>query len=496
MLALAGLLAASPGLAADRAAVQAVADTRLALRQQGFKTDLAEFNLSTSPELQARAAILTNTVQARSAGIFPGHPNLLQPVGNDSALVLWSLDALSREGGSGANGSDRLTWADFRYHVNLHQAVYDPACTALQSGSIRFSVDANRGSGLRLPHLAVVKDLAQTMGDRTLLALHDGHPAAAWTNLMAATRLVTAYQPEPVEISHLVRFACAVLAYNTAWEALQTNGWSQEQLARLQQEWESVDYFTSLPETAAFSRACGMADCERERSGEDDPQPTYLEFVKESIQFPTALWSELDNRWAAARRRERGNFDAEQALMLFYRDREVELRQAVKAPTWAAMEQLPGVTNLIPFRFPSQSRVAATMNIRAMGVAAQLRGPVFLSRAAEAEALRRVLITAIALERYRGGHGAYPKTLTDLTPVFLKTPRLDFMNGQPLHYRLSADGHFLLYSVGLDCVDNGGKLRRSGQIVGLERRRSPNALPREYDLVWPLPATAATLGHE
>ena len=41
-------------------------DTRRELRRQGFKTDLADFNFSTSDELRARAAALTtlgNTVR-------------------------------------------------------------------------------------------------------------------------------------------------------------------------------------------------------------------------------------------------------------------------------------------------------------------------------------------------------------------------------------------------------------------------------------------------
>ena len=36
-----------------------VAETRRALRQQGFKTDLSEFNFSISAEMRARATALT-----------------------------------------------------------------------------------------------------------------------------------------------------------------------------------------------------------------------------------------------------------------------------------------------------------------------------------------------------------------------------------------------------------------------------------------------------
>ena len=38
---------------------KALEETRRALRQQGFKTDLGEFNLSADAEFQARAAALT-----------------------------------------------------------------------------------------------------------------------------------------------------------------------------------------------------------------------------------------------------------------------------------------------------------------------------------------------------------------------------------------------------------------------------------------------------
>ena len=232
-----------------------------------------------------------------------------------------------------------------------------------------------------------------------------------------------------------------------------------------------------------------MADCERECSGgDDDTKPTYGEFVKESIRFPSGIWYELNDRWEAARKRQRGNFDLEQELMLFYRDREVELRNAAKAPTWADMQQLPGVTNSVLFRSRSPSLLAAMMNLKETGFGAQRRKSAFLGRAAQAEALRRVLITAIALERYRGKLGSYPKTLTELTPSFLPTPLRDFMNGQPLCYRRTDDGHFLLYSVGLDGVDNGGKLRGSWRVSGQTQLRDWNAPPPEFDLVWPLRA--------
>jgi hypothetical protein len=65
---------------------------------------------------------------------------------------------------------------------------------------------------------------------------------------------------------------------------------------------------------------------------------------------------------------------------------------------------------------------------------------------------------ACALERYRLAHGAYPETLDPLVPQFIgKLPR-DIINGQPLIYRRTDDGLFLLYSVGWNETDDGGQI--------------------------------------
>ncbi len=476
----------------DSAAQKSTDDARQLLRQQGFKTDLAEFDFSTSPELRAREAILKNTVSNRFSGSFPEHPNLLPPIGNNSAVVVWKLDSLKRESRSSYDDNEQLSWNEFREAINQNQSLYDPACLAILSGPIRFNLDASRGSDILLPHLAIMKNLAQTFGDRTLLALHDGNQSATWTNLLAATRLITAYEPEPVEIAHLVRFACARLAYNTVWQTLQTNGWSDQQLARLQAEWEATDYFTNLPDTMAFKRASSAAACQQDR------QPSFLdgmtvnEFVKESFHHPQYIVPAITSYMTRLKNARHGGYEDEKNALLFYRDRELELRHAITLPTWATMRPLPGVTNHAIFQSQHYSRMHAMLNLREI----QQRGSGFLGRAAEAEVGRRIIVTAIALERYHAKYGAYPKTLIELAPAFLKIVPVDFMDGQPLHYHLTDDGHFLLYSVGLDCVDNDGKMRRSWRDDGFDRPPRPNTPEAEFDLVWPRPNSDASWQEE
>src|SRR5207244_3633797 len=117
--------------------------------------------------------------------------------------------------------------------------------------------------------------LENTFAMQTVLALHDGQKDAAWTNLLAATCLVTAYTPEPIDISHMVRFACAGLAYVATWNALQSHDWSDAQMAELQRRWESVDFWSDLPETAAFARADTAAECHLQRQRPLSPNVTF-----------------------------------------------------------------------------------------------------------------------------------------------------------------------------------------------------------------------------
>ncbi len=496
VLVMAGLCVIFYPLPPDAAAQRAVAETRQALRAQGFKTDLADFNFSTTSEQQAREAILHNTIGPPGPRPIIYYPNLQQPVGNNSTMVVWKLESLEPALRVSGNDNTEVSWNGFRAVINQNQKEVDAVCTAFMSGSVRWTLDARQGAGLRLPHLAVMKNVTQTLCSRTVIALHDGDKNAAWTNLMAATRLVSAWELEPAEVSHLVRFADTALTFGAFWQALQINGWPDEKLLRLQREWESVNFFTNLPEIEAFNRASLVAQCQRESQEWHSGPMSAGEFINASLHFPLGVWQELKYSYSQRQYFQLGMYVDEKHLMLFYRDREVEMRDALQAPNWTAMRQLPGVMRTIPFQSKYRSRMQTILNLREMNTRVQREDSSLLARAARAEVQRQLIITAIALERYRGKNGSYPNSLAKLAPEFMPAVPLDFMDGEPLRYRPTTDGHFLLYSVGLDCVDNGGTMQRSFRDMGYEQPPDRNAPQPEFDLVWPLPAGAAATQEE
>jgi hypothetical protein len=93
---------------------------------------------------------------------------------------------------------------------------------------------------------------------------------------------------------------------------------------------------------------------------------------------------------------------------------------------------------------------------------------------------RRALVVTLALEAFRAERGGYPASLAELAPAYLDEVPVDTMDpdGGPLSYLASYDSDapaderrpYLLYSVGWDGEDEGGRHERRSEIDGRWRR--------------------------
>ena len=73
------------------------------------------------------------------------------------------------------------------------------------------------------------------------------------------------------------------------------------------------------------------------------------------------------------------------------------------------------------------------------------------------QALVNEAMVACGLERFRLARGFYPQAIEELSPDFVKQLPRDVVNGEPLKYSRAADGGYLLYSIGWNEKDDGGK---------------------------------------
>lgn len=93
----------------------------------------------------------------------------------------------------------------------------------------------------------------------------------------------------------------------------------------------------------------------------------------------------------------------------------------------------------------------------------ELQVTQFLLPEARVAAEERATITALAVERWRlHHHDQLPDSLGQLVPQYLSAIPIDPFNSRPLHYRKRSGG-FIVYSVGPDFTDDGGKRQLPGK---------------------------------
>ena len=477
---------------------RAVEQTRRELRQQGFKTELTDFNFTLPADISARANTIVSASQSLQSLRYVHNLEPMEAVGTNVALAMSPMALV--ETSVSAYDPSRTTnlWPLLRAELNNYTEALDHVCATLLAGPVKFQPNIKTNGGILLPYLAGQRSLATTLAAQAVLDMHEQNTNGMVTNLLGLSRLVTAWSPEPVEISHLVRFACASVALGAIWESMQTDLWQDEQLVRLQREWESAQFFDGLPETAELSGASMVTMCQAARAESYWANfGGWANLLQEVRNSPSSgfrsLWWVIQGVRTQADYRHRGGYEDERALLLYFRDRREEFTQAASASTWAEMRFLPGATNMQVFQGDQASRIGVMMNLKHLAFGSQSSGRTLIARAAETEACRRLIVTAIALERFALKHKTYPQSLAEVVPAFLPAVPLDFIDGKELRYQRFADGRYLLYSVGLDGVDNGGQMKALEQFNSHHPPRVGGLAPphQDTDLVWPLRATQA-----
>lgn len=356
--------------------------------------------------------------------------------------------------------------------VLLALSKYDSALEELRQASLRpaaqFPVYSNpdRPFDMLLPHLSLLKRCGQFLQLRAIAELQNNQSQAALDDVKLSLRLTESLRGEPFLICHLVRIAILNLALQPIYEGLAEHQWSDAQLAELDAELAKLDLLADYQQSMRGERACQVGMIEFLRSAHDRPRAYSNLFVDSEnmsmnnamvllINFAPSGWFYL-NELAVAR------MNQEFLLPLADVQNRIVSPEAVSRASSAETD------------FVSKSpRVAfiARMIYPALGGA--VRKSAF---AQEAVDLARV---AIALERCRLAHGDYPDSLDSLAPQFIEKIPHDIINGQPLHYRRTSDGQFVLYSVGWNETDDGG-------VVVLDKKTGP-VRQNEGDWVWRYP---------
>ncbi|MGA2869662.1 MAG: hypothetical protein ABSF34_10940 [Verrucomicrobiota bacterium] len=335
--------------------------------------------------------------------------------------------------------------------VLLALGKYDPVIEQLRADShlpySRFPViyDTNDPADILLPHLAATQRIAQVLNLHGLAELDNDQPNGTFDDIKLSFRLIDASRTDPFLISHLVRLALLNLTLQPVWEGLAKHEWSDDQLVALDADLARLDFLADY-ETSLHSERAGKIAIIHFLQHQRSPGKLkgFLNIISNNHNYPNA--NTLRN-WLYYFLAPNGWFE-ESKINLSRYSAEYEI------PVANSTAQVVSVSK------DNIALAAQTTEIQRGNFIRQILIPAWWGDPSEKFAYGQTCVNlariAIALERYRLAHGEFPESLDPLAPQFMSELPHDIINGQPLHYRRTADGQFVLYSVGWNETDDGG----------------------------------------
>lgn len=343
------------------------------------------------------------------------------------------------------------------------------------------------------PVVVNVKRAAQGLSIATLHELREGRLDAANSNLCALVKLAVIQKPEPLVICQLVRQACMAIAFNATWQALQTSGWTDAQLAALQSAWTACDLPGDMGKAFEMERAMLMdfyrqIGASRATLDQVIGQREGAEWTGLTGSLPTqGFWLHYIHLpiWRMAWIDQDALRGLEQWEVMIERER------LVRSNSWPALPGRPSEESpqdSMPWMvlFQGRNQLGWYDRLRFLFSAESISiTDAILLKTLRIQTQQQMVLTAIAAARYQIAQGIEPPDPGALVPRFLPALPRDWMDGKPLRYRLRPGGGFLLYSVGEDCKDDNGD-------------PAPSKPEKKYlqfwdgrDAVWPVAATDA-----
>jgi hypothetical protein len=349
-------------------------------------------------------------------------------------------------------------------------APMDEIAAAAQRPYARYPVDYSfPATRILLPDIGAMLSLSNVFELRALAELDAGQTDSALSDTVTLFQLAHATQDDPLLISQLTSAAVLNRAMQVLWEGLAAHRWNDSQLAALQAELPRVNLLPGLLRSMHGERAMLVSTYEKladqnfvQRAREIKAQQDFMTGPGSGTNLPIPRAILYQNMLNAC----------------LYDDQYVFPAINVSEQRFFPAISKAGV-DAMSFMHRSTTYHDALLHPYYVFVALLVStwNPVMMTIARAQTSLDEASL-ACALERFRLAHGHYPDSLDTLVPQFIAQLPHDVISGAPLHYQRTADGRFLLYSVGWNETDD----------HGLVVKYSDGSLnPNQGDWVWPAP---------
>ncbi len=335
-------------------------------------------------------------------------------------------------------------------------AVLDPDIDsireALQRPFARMAGDYSEPLHVPIPNFITLRTVAQTLSDRAKCHLLLDEPDMALRDLTLLHELASMLEARPTGqpttlLASMIAVAITGLYVDTIADGFRLGCWQEPQFAPMQQQLSQTYLIPivtrsfmceQLYETSGFEKGTLPAESKGHRDifkvwrnwweMMRDPSSRFL-----ALSPRGWIYRNMINLWQLPANSEVG--DVSNAIIYPQRARARKDALASESPR-APYSYLCAI--LIPNTIKAWQKTAHQQ-----------------TRVNEA-------LIACALERYHIANHSYPETLDALVPRFAEKLPHDLIGGGPLHYRRTNNGSFVLYSIGWNEKDDGGKSELDG----------------------------------
>ena len=329
------------------------------------------------------------------------------------------------------------------YAFEGRRAILNQVTEAARRPRAQYDLRYADGPNALLPHLAIHKSMAGKLRTRSAARVAAGDTAGAADDIDTILRLAELTGEDPVLIGYLVRVAIQSIAFSAFWDGTSQHAWSDTQLAAFQRRFEGLKQRDSLVQAFRGERLFGKTCFELMREGKLDPD--IFGAMEDDGSGHSFGWGLVPRAWLLQSQAYHSKV-LDQVVGALQRC-DPERGIAAKGSIWETERVDQTLFDTAGRRFHPY-RIFTQLLLEGLAMVH--------TKADRSLTTSRLAITVAALERHSLATGTYPKSLDDLVPRFLVAVPLDPMDGQPLRYRLNADGTFTLYSVGPNHDDDHG----------------------------------------
>ncbi len=311
---------------------------------------------------------------------------------------------------------------------------------ALKRPHIRMDDDYRRPFEIPIVNFVAIRNLAQTAAQRAQCCLLLGRSDQAFRELSLNFELRRLLAAKPTTlVAAMIDVAIKGLDAGIIAEGFRLQAWREPELVALQKQLQEINVLSAVAESFRMEPAAVRYTIETSSAGElarvffghsginlwtriTDPVYLLLKVAPQGWLYQNLAVSSTITATES--------FDTEHWIIkpgaAEAANRELERLATHRSP----------YTILATIALPNYARATRTT--------------------ARNQTLVNQALIVCGLERYRLAHGGYPANLDALLPQFVEKLPPDVIGGQPLKYRRTDDGQFLLYSIGWNEKDEGG----------------------------------------